>query len=160
MSSNFSYWKESWLEFHKISNQLRECLNEERMALISLNMERIVQSNLRKESLLGKIKRTKHSLQLQLKALFEVSKIHDLSEHLDSEADRREWEVLLKNWTQDWNSISALCENNQGFIQHSLKNLGVLVENLKRLFGENTVYSSSGGRKDSTTQGQVVEASY
>ena len=159
-SQNFAYIKEAWEGFAAVTTDLQTCLTEERSALISLDIDRIVQSNLRKESLLGKLRRTRREFRTLLRSLAGVESMEGLSPVLESEENRREWVKLLANWNQQWSDVAKLCETNRKFTLHSLRNLGSLVENLKRLFGENPLYSRSGGKLDSSTQGKVVEAVY
>ena len=75
-------------------------------------------------------------------------------------ADRGPWMEETEAFFKSWREVYALCEQNQRFIQHSLKNMGLIVENLKRLFGDNSLYSAAGKRVESQAPGKVVEARY
>ena len=97
----------------RLATDLSACLQEERAALIALNTEKIVQTNFRKEDL-GR-------------QLSEQRKIFSVLAH--------EVGDLPEDWTERWSfawiAIEKGCRENQTFIQHGLRNLGLIVDNLK-----------------------------
>ncbi len=139
--------------------ELKGCLEREQLALIQLKMEDIVQNNHLKESLLGQLSTKKAVLRRHLKEVFGVEKAEELDSLLPPDM-KKAWQESRTRWLKVWESSRDNCERNQKFMRHSLKNMGLLLENLKRLLGENSLYSAKGTRVDLPNHGKVVEASY
>lgn len=121
--------------------ELQECLHEERTALIELKTEIIVQTNFKKEDL---------GRQLTLRR----KEFSQLAKELGTIPEN--WK---ERWQPEWEKIEVSCKSNQDFIRHSLKNLNLIVDNLKRIFGENPTYSPTGKKVDGSGSGKMVEAS-
>jgi len=126
----------------RLAAELGACLLEEREALILLQTEKIVQTNFRKEDL-GR------QLAQQRKVFSGLA--HDVG------ALPEKW---TERWAPAWEMIEFRCRDNQKFIQHSLRNLGLIVDNLKRLFGERPTYTVTGKKSESSSSGKMTEASY
>lgn len=126
----------------RLATELKACLQEERTALIELRTETIVQTNFRKEDL-GR-------------QLAEQRKLFSALAHEVGELPEK-W---TERWSPAWAGIESQCRENQKFIQHSLRNLGLIVDNLKRLFGERSTYSPTGKKQETTSSGKMTEASY
>jgi hypothetical protein len=74
--------------------------------------------------------------------------------------DRVLWSRRRAEWLARWNEIRIACERNQRLLKHSLRNLGMLVENFKRLIGDKPTYSAKGTRVDSPFEGKVIEGRF
>ena len=138
--------------------ELKVVLEEERKALISLNTDQILITTSQKEALILKISRKrsemKHFAKNQYQeADLDILKFNDL-------ALQEIWLQKKLIWKLNWEKVQVQCEANQKFIRHSMKNLGLLVDNLKRLFGQHPTYSASGKKVDASISGNVVEARY
>lgn len=143
----------------QIARELIDCLNAERVSLIQLKTEEISRINLSKENLLYKIAEKKGLLRSFTLSAFGVTSFDDIEGRLPEEC-RAEWGQRRKAWADTWRQLHDVSRRNQMFLRHSLKNLGRLVDNFKRLIGETPLYSSKGTQVDSMRPGKVVEASY
>ena len=104
-------------------------LQKEKLALISLKTDDILQLIVEKEHRLLLVKKIREELQLLLQANFAVDS-SDEFEKLLNEPEKSEWGTLRKAWLTVWESSVQQIESNQKFMNHSLKNLSSLVENL------------------------------
>jgi len=139
--------------------ELIDCLNAEHAALIQLKTEEISRINLSKENLLYKIAEKKGLIRSFTLSAYGVTILDEIEAKLPEE-DRAEWSMRRKEWADTWRRLHDVTLRNQSFLRHSLKNLGRLVDNFKRLIGEVPLYSSKGTQVDSMRPGKVVEASY
>jgi flagellar biosynthesis/type III secretory pathway chaperone len=146
-------------ESTRLANELSKCLDEEQKTLVEFRVEELPQVTLRKESLFLSIVRKRQELKRFMKFHFNVEKDVELIGAL-AEPYRSEWRALTEQWTQAWQTLSQVCEQNQNFLKNSLKNLGLLADNLKRLLGDSLVYSPQGKRVDLQSAGKVVRASF
>jgi len=126
----------------RLAGELNACLAEEREALIELNIEKIVQTNFRKDDLGRQLAEQRRNFSTLAKALGTLP------------------ENWVERWSPAWQAMETACKQNQKFISHSLKNLSLIVDNLKRLFGESSTYTPAGKKHDSNTAGKMVEAKY
>lgn len=141
-----------------LAQSLREVLIKERAALITLNTEEILILVTQKESGMLKLSRKRAEIKKFVRTQFQQEAIENLS-FMDPEL-QQEWERQNALWVQSWKELRKVCEYNQQFINHSMKNLDRLVENLKRLLGQHATYSPKGKRIDQNSQGSVVEGRY
>ena len=138
---------------------LIDCLKEERTALISLEMETIIQNNLKKEGLTFGVRRKQEHLLELVRAHYGCDDLNAMLGKISAD-DANQWKQRMTLWKEQWEEVERLCKRNQSFIQHSLKNLGLIVVNLRRLLGTHSTYSSNGSRVDQAYCGKVVEARY
>lgn len=142
-----------------ICRELVACLEEERVALITLNTENIVQTNFKKETLGSELKLKYREVGLLAKAKHGADHLSQISSRLPVPV-RETWDLTYSELKKSQLEVQALAEANQRFLRHSLKNLGLIVDNLKRLFGLTTLYSPQGKKVDGPQSGRMVEASY
>ncbi len=141
-----------------LASSLKGILLKEREALITLNTEDILILVTQKESGMMKLSRKRAELKKFSRTQFQQE---DLEKLIFSDPElQKEWDLKKKNWAVLWTDIRNVCEHNQKFIGHSMKNLDRLVENLKRLLGQHATYSPKGKRIDQNSQGSVVEGRY
>jgi hypothetical protein len=74
--------------------------------------------------------------------------------------ERAQWESQRSAWLAAWDQVHRTCDQNQRLLKHSLRNLGMLVENFKRLIGEKPTYSAKGMRVDTPFEGKVIEGRF
>lgn len=128
-----------------LCEQLTSCFRQERVSLVEFKMDELLQNNLQKESLLASL----------------VEKRQSLREKIDPKlTETLRWHDKKREWLRVWNVMRILCEENQLFIRHSLRNMSLIVEHLKSLLGEQSLYSPKGTRVDLRRQGKVVEARF
>ncbi|MBI4403579.1 MAG: hypothetical protein HY537_05430 [Deltaproteobacteria bacterium] len=126
-----------------LNDDLKNCLRTERDCLVRFAMDELIQNNLLKETLLKKL----------------VAKKQALKDALAQNSNRpKDFENHLEKWSCSWKELKGLCEANAGFLSHSMRNLNLMAEHLKSAFGEQTIYSSKGIRKELRSCGRVVEA--
>ena len=140
------------------ARNLKEILNKERAALITLNTDDILILVSQKDSGMLKLQRKKAELKKFMREHFQSDSMASLS--FSDPFLEAEWNTKKESWELSWNELRGLCEHNQRFINHSMKNLDRLVENLKRLLGQHATYSPKGKRVDQNSQGSVVEGRY
>ena len=126
----------------RLCAELRECLRQERSCVIRLDMDGILECNVRKEGLGAALQHKRRELKMALQG-----------ETLSAE--------LSAAWSQAWAETRRQCEENQAFLKHSVRNMGLLVDNLKRLMGDDTpLYSNKGTPAQAGNTAKVVEAKY
>ena len=138
---------------------LKDCFQIEREALIHLKLEGLLETNGRKEDVSRQLVGQKKAMHCLLQNVFGLSDSQGFEDLLTGE-QRDAWLMKRAQWLKIWEQTRDWCEANQRFMNHSLRNLSILEENLKRLFGEPTTYSPKGMKIESKTQGKVVEARY
>lgn len=127
----------------ELCETLRDCLERERQALVSLNMEELNASNLDKESLVCElIPLRQHFRELRSK---------------ESGDSGSYCEADLSRWNEVWLKTRRLCETNRELLSHSIRNMGLMGEHLKGLFKDRGTYSSRGLPRDNASSGKVVE---
>jgi hypothetical protein len=139
--------------------ELKNCLIDERQACISLKWEELLLATSRKEDILRRLKVSKDALRALVKAHYQVESITEILGKL-SEDEKSRWEILSGEWAKTWNQTRNWCDANQKLFAHSQRNLGMLVDHLKALFGEKATYSKSGAKVDLSGPGKVLEARY
>ncbi|NBX69301.1 MAG: hypothetical protein EBR01_10115 [Proteobacteria bacterium] len=137
---------------------LKQVLLKERAALITLNTEEILILVTQKESGMLKLSRKRAEIKKFVRTQFQQDDLEKL--HFTDSELQSQWNILRENWLSAWTELRNVCETNQQFINHSMKNLDRLVENLKRLLGQHATYSPKGKRVDQNSQGSVVEGRY
>jgi hypothetical protein len=140
----------------RLSEALQECFRQERRLLMEFKTEGILENNLTKDQLLRELVQKRHALTRTLADEF----MDQLPEQVLDAAGLAQLKALQARWAASWNDLHRHCENNQGFLKHSLRNLERLSENLGRLFGLPVTYTAKGVRQDSKPQGNVVEGRY
>jgi FlgN protein len=139
-----------------LSQAIRECLERERQALIEFRTEDLIEANHQKENHLAALARKRNDIKRALEARF-----GSLVPEMTADPEWCEiWKEKKVAWTSSWEALRKHAEENQEFLKHSLRNLDRLSENLKRLFGELTLYSSKGTRVDLKHEGNVVRVKY
>lgn len=140
--------------------ELQGCFQNERIALIEFKMDDLIQNNFNKERLLGALTATKQKLRDAMAE--KTGGIYDCEqfEKTLSASEFPLWVARRNEWLSTWELLRNLCEKNQNFFKHSLRNLDAIVDNLKRLFGLHSTYTSKGMRQETSPRGSVVEGSY
>lgn len=131
----------------------------ERQALVSLDIERMIHATSEKQAAVKRLEQSRHRLQKLVEMRFGVTTLSEVDAQLD-ESLLAPWQERQAVWARRWAELVTLAETNQGFIQHSMKNLGALIDNLKQLFGKQSLYDQSGRPKDLTGAGKVTEGRY
>lgn len=129
----------------RILSELIVSLRDERAAIIALSTDAIIQQVFRKEALgstLLQCRREWHTLCVSVSPPPEMIA------------------TMQREWSVGWNELMQVCEGNQRFTRHSLRNLGNLVDNLRRLFGDGMLYSAKGAKVESSSVGKMMEATY
>lgn len=134
-----------------LCEKLKECFSRERQCLIRFQIGDLSQNNVEKESLLRELRNRRESLKLL---------VREKARLLEAEDHQNEWQFHRRAWDTTWQATKILCEDNQRFIRRSLATLGLLVDHLKGLFGEQTLYSKTGAPFRVHSNGRVVEASF
>ncbi|NBX92356.1 MAG: hypothetical protein EBQ85_03890 [Proteobacteria bacterium] len=148
-------WNEECI---RLVGELCLVLDREREGLTSFDMEKIINSSVEKSSLMLRLKDKREALRKLAqvrygKPLSEVSSI--LPNSL-----LQQWEIGFTEWQRSWSKLQGKCESNQKLLKHSLKNLELLLGNLKHLFRNPGVYNQSGKRRDLSSSGRVLEGRY
>lgn len=140
-----------------VLREILKVLHRERTCLVQLQINEISETTRLKENLnLQLILKSK-----RLKKLVEgsFSTLNDFEDKLN-ENERAQWNLLREEFWNLHAEIKTVCGVNQGFLKSSLRNLGTLSDHLRRLFGEQPLYSQKGTKVDRSSQGRVLEASY
>lgn len=139
-----------------MATQLIVCLETERNCLVQFKTEDLLQNNSLKDELLLALQKKKAELREEIRKQF------GSRENLEGRNDERghRWRKARAEWLRTWEQLKVYCETNQGFLAHSLKNLDLMTENLKRLFHQQSLYNAKGSRVEAKAQGTVVQASY
>lgn len=138
---------------------LKEILVREKSALIGLDTDTVVETNAKKDFLGNQLKAKKGRMWILLKHQYALEDSEGLEEKLTGEW-RAQWLEKKAAWLKHWEETIRLIESNQRFLKHSLKNFDLLADNLKRLLGQQPLYSAKGLRVDSMKLGKMVEAKY
>ena len=138
---------------------LKESLDNEKKALIEFQMDALLENNQKKEMALTAVIERRERMDRWLQAEL-GSKDLAAMDPLLAEPALSQWKVKRLEWKRLWESTKLKCKENQNFIQHSLKNLSLFAEQLKKLFSVNNTYSNKGTQVEPTREGKVVEAEY
>ena len=68
--------------------------------------------------------------------------------------------ALSEAWSREWSATRSQGEDNQAFLRHSVRNMNLLMENMKRLLGDAPLYGAKGTSTQASASGKVVEAKY
>jgi len=132
--------------------ELLTCFDNERECLVQFRTDDLLANNARKEHLIAQLAQQKFALR-QLLA-------HARRDALLSVEDEQAWSLYQERWLKSWEKLRARCESNQLFMKHSLRNLDMLTDNLRRLMGQQTLYSPKGTHVDVNKAPKVVEGRY
>lgn len=142
-----------------IVKELKTVLLSERQALIGLDTQAVVETTAKKDHLGGLLKSKRAYLWRVLKTYYALEDSEGLEEKL-REGDRAQWLIRKQEWIKNWDETTKLVEANQRFLKHSLRNFDLLADNLKRLLGEQPLYSAKGQKVDLSSPGKMVEGKY
>jgi hypothetical protein len=139
--------------------ELKECLREEREALIGLKLDSLLTTSSRKEDLLQQLKRKRVFFRLLLKEHLGFEDSTGLDSGLEGE-DKKAWGIKRFEWLKTWEQIKNSCEGNYRLMERTQKNQDLFVGHLKQLLGQQPLYSPKGVRVESHSSGRVVEGRY
>lgn len=149
----------SWnKECISLAQQLCEVIEKERVALIGFNMDLITSSTAEKTSLMNRLKEKREALR-KLANVRYGKPLEAIENELPSELVDQ-WKESLKKWKLVWDELSRRSYSNQGLLKHSLKNLDLLLGNLKQLLGRPGIYNQSGKRQELSASGKVLEGRF
>lgn len=143
----------------ELCDNLEKCFQQERRLLVELKMEELAQLNLRKEAYISKLVRKRHELKQSLRMYFAVENPKEVLSKVSPE-DGAQWMIHWEQWLKRWDEIRVTCVENQKFLEHSTRNIGVLVDQLKSLLGEHSIYSKEGKRVELQSEGKVLQGKY
>lgn len=132
-----------------LATELSQILEKERVGLVSFDIEKITQSTIEKAFLV-------RQLGVRRKELKRLIGLEN-EEVLLANAD---WQIRLQNWKNEYSSLVLKCESNQQLLKHSLRNMDLLLGNLKSLFGNSSVYDQKGKKQDLSQAGKVIEGRF
>jgi hypothetical protein len=144
----------------QICDELKECLESERRSLIQLDMDKITEEVSRKQMISSELAKTRQELKTLLVDIWGTSSIEDIAKKSEASVFLALWREKEKTWTEKWEMVREATEYNQRFLRHSIKNLGQLMENFRRLLGEQIRYSPSGKPVDSEGSGKYIQKRY
>jgi hypothetical protein len=148
-------WSQECIE---LAEQVLKVLEKERQGLIAFDIEKITSSTIEKTALVNQLKEKRESLKRLSQVRFGKSLAEVESEF--SEALMDKWRAQESKWRMSWMHLSKRAQSNQSLLKHSLKNVDLLLGNLKSLFGNPGVYNQSGKRQDLSTSGKVLEGRF
>lgn len=136
-------------ECAQLAHELLAVLEKERSGLIGFDIEKITQSTIEKSFLVKRLTLKRKDLKRLMALTSEVSA--EAQEQLENQ--KRKWDGLFEQ-------VILKCQSNQGLLKHSLKNIDLLLGNLKTLFGNPSVYDQKGKKQDMSRSGKVVEGRF
>jgi hypothetical protein len=139
-----------------LCRELIRILQVERKAVIEFETETLIQSNFEKEKTLAQLTEKRTAFR---NAKADLCGNHEV-EDVISENLMPMWLIVKKEWIQTWEELRSLCENNHGFIRHSVRNLDLILEHLKKSLGIHSIYTAKGTKIDNQPQGNVVQGRY
>ncbi|NBX77342.1 MAG: hypothetical protein EBQ92_12375 [Proteobacteria bacterium] len=148
-------WSQECVE---LAEQILKVLEKEREGLIAFDIEKITSSTIEKTALVNQLKEKRESLKRLSQVRFGKSLSEVESELSNDLVDK--WRTQESRWRTSWLKLSTRAQSNQGLLKHSLKNVDLLLGNLKSLFGNPGVYNQSGKRQDLSTSGKVLEGRF
>lgn len=143
----------------RLCAELKECLEEERRLLVEYSIDKLPHNTLLKESLVSTLGRKRRELREYLRLRFDVSTAEEATDRFPEEF-AQEWAERAAQWRELWEMTRKECVRNQQFLEHSVRNIGLLVDNLKHVFGEGSVYGNKGQKVDMKRQGKVLQGKY
>lgn len=148
-------WNEECIS---LAEQLCAVIEKERVGLISFDMDSITSTTAEKTSLMNRLKEKREGLRKLAQVRF-GKPLDEISSDLPPDLVEP-WKLSLKKWRQAWSDLSRRSQSNQGLLKHSLKNLDLLLGNLKQLLGRPGIYNQSGKRQDLSASGKVLEGRF
>jgi hypothetical protein len=136
-----------------------ENLQDERLALISLDTPRISELLMQKEHHVQMLDNCRTKIGMIFTKEFQVDTPEAFEALLSVEQFPR-WAAARTLWQNEWAKVVMLGNQNQTFLKHSMKNLSKFADHLKQLLGEPSRYSSKGDKVESSSEGRVLEASF
>lgn len=143
----------------ELAREFIDILKKEKAALIALKTDEIMSLTSEKEHSLSLVKKLREELHTDLKTYYGIESSEFLETLLVGE-EKKEWLLLRNEWLKVWQESVAQMEANQKFMNHSLKNISCLFENLKGLFGQKPIYSSKGQKVEAKIRTRVIEGRY
>lgn len=143
----------------RLCDELRQCFERERRAVIHFKIDDVMETNATKEALIRYLTARKNQLRECVREQFGLSDTAELESKLEGEV-RLRWIDARKQWLKTWEETKQACLTNQHFLKHSLKNMTLIADHFKRQFGERTTYTAQGKRLETGTSGKVVEVRY
>jgi len=119
--------------------------------MVEFKTEELQENNVKKEELIRTLAVARENTR---RAILELPEA--LREH-------QEFKDAKRTWLAAYERMKLRCEGNQSFIQHSLKNLEMITDNLMRLLGQLSLYNNKGHKTDLSVHrpsGKVVEGTY
>jgi len=132
-----------------LANSLCEVLEKERLGLISFDIEKITQSTIEKSFLVKQLVLKRKEWNRFIVCLDDFSL-----------SDQKALQELQEKWEEVYEKAILKCQANQGLLKHSLKNIDLLLGNLKALFGNPSVYDQTGRKQDLSHSGKVLEGRF
>jgi len=142
----------------QLAENLIRILEQERDALVSFEMEKIMKSTLEKSAAARQLSEKRNALRKYAQVRF-GKKLSEIQTALPEE-ELPAWNESQKQWMRVWDDLNRKCQGNQGFLKHSLKNVDLLLSNLKHLFGDPGIYNNAGKRQDLMSSGKVLEGRF
>lgn len=142
----------------QLAEKLSHILEQEREALVSFEIEKIMTSTMEKSAILKQLLEKRTGLKKYVHVRF-GKPLSEVSSEIPEESVS-EWKDSQAQWSLAWNQLVRKCESNQGFLKHSLKNVDLLLNHLKHLFGDSGIYNQSGKRQDLGSSGKVLEGRF
>lgn len=138
---------------------LSAALRAEREALIAFNINGLSEATLRKDQAMRAVQTRRTRMREVMLKQFGATESAALVDKFPVEL-QAEWLEADLAWQRAWTEVYSLCEQNQRFLKHSLRNLGLMLDHFKRLIGEKPTYSAKGTRVDKPFEGKVIEGRY
>lgn len=146
-------------ECAQLCEELRAGLRAERQALVSFQMNELAEATMRKELATRSLQTRRNRMREMMLKQFGTNDAALLVDKLP-EAARAAWREADANWQLQWAETYSICEQNQRFLKHSLRNMGMMLDHFKRLIGEKPTYSAKGQRVDKPFEGKVTAGRY
>lgn len=132
----------------QLCDELQVLMEEERNCLIHFKSEELQDNNLAKDQSLALLRERREEYRRTRELIADEPSVATVLE----EEQRR--------WERSWSKLMSHAQDSQDFLKHSLRNVDLLLENVRRLFRVHTVYDAKGNRVDGPTSGKVVEGCY
>jgi len=145
-------------ECAKLAQDLILTLEKERLGLVSFDIEKITQSTIEKSFLVNQLASKRN----ELKRVVKIQYGKDLV-NFETEIplkDQEKWKHFQQTWRRLYFELNLKCQSNQGLLKHSLKNVDLLLGNLKTLFGNPSIYDQKGKKQDLSSSGRVLEGRF
>jgi hypothetical protein len=131
-----------------LTEQLIHTVRDEKKFLIELKSDELLQNNLEKENIINLIFEKRQFIEKMQKNASEKDLNHP------------EYLALRDVWKDKWTTLQNICMDNRYFISHSLNNLNMFMDHLKKLILNRPTYSAKGVQVGVPQSGKVVEGAY